>query len=399
MDSKSLGPLESLEHPTLKVPYEVFYQKYRDTQKKIDRDVLSAQNVLTKFEQELASDVGMVNISNIQSLLGETIQTLKAVKKNGDDGIKDEEQAILVCKKRIEHLKEFSSISMPDLEYRRRIRLHRMLVDYFLRCGYYNSAKKLVKESALTDLTNIDLFMVLNEIEQSLASHETTKCLKWCHDNQSKLHKQNSTLEFNLRTQEFIEILRQNNHTDAMTYACKYLSTFEDTHEHEVNQYMALLHRPIDIEISPYKEMFDEKRWQSLMEQFRKEYYNLYQLNLQSPFTVALQIGLSALKTPQCYSEHEDRSPSCPVCQEWFNTLASQLPFGSCEGYVSTLQCSITGILMDDDKNRPMMLPNGQVYGELGLQKLAEQNNGRVLCPKTYEWFPLNAAKRVFVLT
>lgn len=44
--------------------------------------------------------------------------------------------------------------------------------------------------------------------------------------------------------------------------------------------------------------MFDEMRWQRLIEQFRQENYNLYQLSSQSVFTVALQAGLSALKTP-----------------------------------------------------------------------------------------------------
>lgn len=44
--------------------------------------------------------------------------------------------------------------------------------------------------------------------------------------------------------------------------------------------------------------MFDETRWQKLIEQFRLENYKLYQLSSQSVFTVVLQAGLSALKTP-----------------------------------------------------------------------------------------------------
>lgn len=50
--------------------------------------------------------------------------------------------------------------------------------------------------------------------------------------------------------------------------------------------------------ISPYKELMDEGRWQTLIEQFRQENYRLFQLANQSVFTVALQAGLSALKTP-----------------------------------------------------------------------------------------------------
>lgn len=44
--------------------------------------------------------------------------------------------------------------------------------------------------------------------------------------------------------------------------------------------------------------MFEETRWLRLIDQFRQENYNLYQLSSQSVFTVAFQAGLSALKTP-----------------------------------------------------------------------------------------------------
>lgn len=44
--------------------------------------------------------------------------------------------------------------------------------------------------------------------------------------------------------------------------------------------------------------LFDENRWDTLIEEFRHENYRLFQLASQSVFTVALQAGLSALKTP-----------------------------------------------------------------------------------------------------
>ena len=51
-------------------------------------------------------------------------------------------------------------------------------------------------------------------------------------------------------------------------------------------------------ELSPYKELLDGSRWERLIEQFRQDNYRLFQLASQSVFTVALQAGLSALKTP-----------------------------------------------------------------------------------------------------
>ncbi len=52
------------------------------------------------------------------------------------------------------------------------------------------------------------------------------------------------------------------------------------------------------LELSPYKEFLDEKRWDRLIEQFRHEYYRLFHMSNQSVFTVTLEAGLSALKTP-----------------------------------------------------------------------------------------------------
>jgi macrophage erythroblast attacher len=75
-----------------------------------------------------------------------------------------------------------------------------------------------------------------------------------------------------------------------------------------------------------------------------------------------LQAGLSALKTPQCYSGNkEGKNPSCPVCNETLNELATPLPFAHCSQ--SRLVCSISGKALNEH-NQPMMMPNGYVYGE-----------------------------------
>ena len=47
-----------------------------------------------------------------------------------------------------------------------------------------------------------------------------------------------------------------------------------------------------------FQDLLDPGRWLHLVELFRRENYKLYQLNNESVFTVALQAGLSALKTP-----------------------------------------------------------------------------------------------------
>jgi hypothetical protein len=61
-----------------------------------------------------------------------------------------------------------------------------------------------------------DVFLVSREVEKSLSCRETAKCLAWCHDNRSKLRKLHSTMEFNLRIQEFVELVRADRRLDAV---------------------------------------------------------------------------------------------------------------------------------------------------------------------------------------
>lgn len=183
----------------------------------------------------------------------------------------------------------------------KKIRVDRMLVEHFLRSGFYNSAIKLSKAANIEELTNISLFLVAKEVEEALGKKDTSKCLSWCHDNKSKMRKMKSTLEFNVRLQEYIELVKAGNKLEAVRHARKHLAAPGDDPDHlaMVQQAMALLAFPLDTTVAPYADLFREDRWQRLIEQFRAENYRLFQLSSQSVFSVALQAGLSGLKTNQ----------------------------------------------------------------------------------------------------
>ena len=61
-------------------------------------------------------------------------------------------------------------------------------------------------------------------MEESLSRRDTSKCLAWCHDNKSKLRKLKSSLEFNLRLQEFVELVKGGRKGEAVRHARKYLA-------------------------------------------------------------------------------------------------------------------------------------------------------------------------------
>ncbi|XP_044272107.1 E3 ubiquitin-protein transferase MAEA isoform X1 [Tribolium madens] len=395
-----MADLKSLEHPTLKVPYEILNKKFRTAQKSLDREASHVQQAARELETTISG--GNVRARDITSLLGGMVEKLQVLKRKAEESISEELAASNVCKRRLEHLKEretltsAGTISQGAVNQWKRKRLDRMMVEYFLRNGYYNAAITLAEKSDIKDLTNIEIFLTSREVEKSLANHETSKCLIWCHDNKSKLRKLKSNMEFNLRIQEFVELIRSERRMDAIKHARKHFPSFEDEHLDSIQRVMALLAFPVDTEIKPYKALFDETRWDTLIEEFRQENYRLFQLASQSVFTVALQAGLSALKTPQCYSDNgENRNPSCPVCQPCLNQLAESLPFAHCSQ--SRLYCHISGLPLNEN-NLPMMLPNGYIYGEQALEQMAKENNGQIICPKTKEIFPFKKVEKVYVM-
>lgn len=382
--------IKAMEHPTLKVPYEVLNKKYRVSQKVIDREV----NHLNQSLQELKNSS---TLTNVHRALDNVVENLNVVKRKADESMLDEQEAAQVCKRRLDHLKGMFELPYSNVAINvwKKKRLDRLLIDHLLRGGYYESATKLNDQCDLKNLTNIDLFMVSKRVENSLAAGDTSKCLAWCHDNKSKLRKMKSTLEFKLRQQEFIELIKKNKKLEAIIHARKYLSNIDDSQREELEHIMGLLAYPIDTKKEPYRSLLDNSRWQSLVEHFKQENYSLFQLNSVSVFSVVLQAGLSALKTPHCYRKSGLRNPECPLCSPLLNELARQLPYPHCSQ--SKLICSISGQPLNEH-NPPMMLPNGYIYGENSLRLMAAKNNGQIRCPKTQEEFGIDEVEKVYVM-
>lgn len=383
--------LKVQEYPTLKVPYETLNKRFRAAQKNIDRETSHVTMVVAELEKTLSSCPA---VDSVVSLLDGVVEKLSVLKRKAVESIQAEDESAKLCKRRIEHLKEHSSDQPAAASMWKRKRMDRMMVEHLLRCGYYNTAVKLARQSGIEDLVNIEMFLTAKEVEESLERRETATCLAWCHDNKSRLRKMKSCLEFSLRIQEFIELVRQNKRLDAVRHARKHFSQAEGSQLDEVRQVMGMLAFPPDTHISPYKDLLDPARWRMLIQQFRYDNYRLHQLGNSSVFTLTLQAGLSAIKTPQCYKEDgSSKSPDCPVCSRSLNKLAQPLPMAHCAN--SRLVCKISGDVMNEN-NPPMMLPNGYVYGYNSL--LSIRQDDKVVCPRTKEVFHFSQAEKVYIM-
>jgi macrophage erythroblast attacher len=118
-------------------------------------------------------------------------------------------------------------------------------------------------------LVDIDLFSDIKRIEGALARHSCTEALTWCSENKTALRKMKvslfidafshasiahqSTLEFDLRLQEYIELSRAAKCQEAIDYSRKYLVGWQESHLEQIQQATALLAFRPDTSCGRYK--------------------------------------------------------------------------------------------------------------------------------------------------
>jgi len=148
--------IKSLEHPTLKVPYEILNKKFRSAQKVLDREVSHVTSSLCDVDRLLGDVVDRVAITQQLDNIKEQLVQLKS---KGGESIQEETRVAEVTKKRAAHLKAGCVEDQSAVQEKqwRKVRLDRMLVEYFLRQGYYSTAMELASSSGIEDLTNIEV--------------------------------------------------------------------------------------------------------------------------------------------------------------------------------------------------------------------------------------------------
>merc|ERR1712187_143144 len=143
-------------------------------------------------------------------------------------------------------------------------------------------------------------------------------------ENKAALKKSQYNLEFELRLQQYIEMIRTGDKKkllEAMVHAKKYLTPCMETQSTEVSHAAGLLAFPRDTKAEPYRAMYSSTRWTHLAELFVRTHHELLSLPSRPLLHIALSAGLSALKTPSCHSEYtSSRSNSlstttsvCPI--------------------------------------------------------------------------------------
>ncbi|KAK7358004.1 hypothetical protein VNO80_17303 [Phaseolus coccineus] len=356
-----------LEHQFLRVPFEHYKKTLRANHRAVEKEMSAVISGVNEAADLSPDDA----VNHLNSL----VSRLQGLKRKLEEGSRVEHLQAHKCRVRLDHLE---SVDAENISEWSNTRLKRILVDYMLRMSYYDTAVKLAESSNLQDLVDIDVFQEAKKVIDALQNQDVAPALAWCADNKSRLKKSKSKLEFQLRLQEFIELVRAENNLRAITYARKYLAPWAATHMKELQRVTATLAFKKDTECATYKVLFEAKQWDFLVDQFKQEFCKLYGMTLEPLLNIYLQAGLSALKTPYCYED--DCTKEDPLSQEAFRTLALPLPYS--KQHHSKLVCYITKELMDTE-NPPQVLPNGYVYSTKALEEMAKKNNGRIICPRT----------------
>lgn len=405
------------------------------------------QKQTTSLLQKAAKSANTASQAETLKSIDTMIARMEKLKRNLENLHTEEESLHDQSSKRICHLQELYAIpSLADVKYEQwsRTRLDRLVVDYLLRAGYAESATALARAKDIQDLIDLDTFTSCHKIAESICKGETKDALIWLKENRDALKKHLekiaaekaavpsgsasiSNLEFELRFQEYIELLRQVPQREiarfeAAEHARKFLAPHFQMYPDQNRAVAGLLAQDPANPTEPYAEYFSLSRWSQLSQLFVDTHHSLFNLPTRPLLHVALSAGLSALKTPACHSklnptsaaqpeQHARFVPShassfgigtslCPICSIELNELARSVP------YAHHTKSSV--------ENDPLMLPNGRVYGRDRLLELEKKNlrmNPRheddmdvensvektVVDPVTGDYYSWDKLKKVFI--
>lgn len=391
------------DQPLVRLPYELLRKNFRSAHFTTEKDAAFVKNLLR--ETAKGSVNAKTSPDDVVRNLDIMIKRLGSLKDKLSQHADEESHLYRQLDARVAHLGELATMhTVDEVKYETwsRRRLDRLLVDYLLRQGYNDSAKALADERDMNDLVDIDTFVAMSRIRNALENGSVTEALAWCAENKKELRRMQSNLEFMLRCQQFIEMMRARsspttNMNDAIAHARKYIVPFNDAYPLEVKHMAGLLaHRP-DTPLEPYHALYRANRWSELADVFVDAHNRLLNLPPYPLLHTALSSGLSALKTPACHGRQATSSSQpthgasliasvCPICSTELNALARNVPYA---------QHSKSHVESD-----LFLLPNLRVYGKARLEEYAAMSGlppGQVKDLVTSEVYQWEELKKVFV--
>ena len=354
---------QKIEYSFLRAPFEELNAKFRTNKRTLEKEVSFAASHLKTMNNHNSH----LEPNQVKATIKGLSNRLKKLRQSLEETYQDEDDCLNIIETRANYLNETKDYP-KSLAYR-------LITEHYARKNNLEIAQEIGDKTGCRDLVDLNLFRKSKEIIHYLENKDVALALEWCDIHKSKLKKLGSCLEFQLKLQKFLELVKKEDLTAAINYAKCQFYLFPE-HQNLIRKAMMLLavHKN---PFSNYSELLSENRWSELISLFQSEMLKVYNLPTESPLSVFLRSGLTALKTPLCHRT-DCLNDKCPTCQSKFQKLVEHIPYPHFTQ--GSLICRILRVVMDQN-NPPMALPNGQVFSQQGIKKITK--GGKVQCPVT----------------
>ncbi|TIA89893.1 hypothetical protein E3P99_01860 [Wallemia hederae] len=415
MTPQEIDGILILEIYFIRSPFEKLRKAFRNCQKHLEKDLLAISNGINGSLDDAAIDALIKKAQNLKARL----TVLESA----------QQECFNQLQYRCAHIKStlldgYHSNDAQLVENFKHLRLQRWIIDWCLRNNRIDLSKLLTANSNIEQLIDVELFQEIIQIESDLLNNDCNSALAWCSDNKLTLRKLNIQFEFDLRLQQYIELIRQGQVAQAISYLRTHLISHFSTHSKQIQQAVALLAFPETSIVGVYRNLYNKSRWLDLSAKFKNVALRLYGLSTQPMLHVALSVGLPSLKLQSCtiaqstaQNNHDNEfehlyngysflssrneklldnySINCPTCNsDMLGALAQQVPHSHHTN--SSIVCKISGDVVKDGEM--LAFPNGRVYSKSVLRDVADKDpQNLVRCPRDGTVVHYSKLRKVFV--
>mmetsp|Transcript_22811 Transcript_22811/g.57887 ORF Transcript_22811/g.57887 Transcript_22811/m.57887 type:complete len:433 (+) Transcript_22811:172-1470(+) len=424
------GLVPSLDQPLLRVPAERLSVTTVQANRRVEKELAAILD-----ECKLLGEHGAIGAEQAHGQLGELVRRLHGLKRKIEEGRTEQAEHEQRCRARLdylglcesgtvlqgdvlmEHAVEVSALESADLPVQTS-RTARLVCEYLFRAGFNQTAEALVAAAGIAGLVDANMHAQAREIGTALLRGECSTALVWVSEHRARLRRHHSGLEFGLRQQEFIELVRRAERPAAIAYARAHFPAHAKSQMQQIQRAMATTAFPhAETAATAYPALFADSAWAGLQQQFLREHRLLHCASEQPRLLVGLSAGLAALRNPACTASDDDEDDAdadatpptrggadpCPACSSReMRALGARLPYA--HHTRSSLICALTGARMHEN-NPPYALPNGRLVSASALEQLpsslgvSSSELSLVVDPRTGECFRRSEVRKVYILS
>lgn len=256
--------------------------------------------------------------------------------------------------------------------------VNQIIASHFYRQGLFDLGYCLINEAGEPEATEVkSQFLEMHQILEAMEVRNLQPALNWVSANREKLKQNGSNLELKLHRLQYVEILKNGNRDDALSYARAYLAPFASLHLDEIQKLMASLLWAGRLDTSPYAELTSPCHWERLTEEVTQQFCSLMGQSYESPLSVAVSAGIEGLPTLLKLA-----NVMAAKKQEWqaMKQLPVPVELGKEFQFHSIFVCPVSRD-QSSEENPPMLMPCLHVLCKQSIMKLSRSSARTFKCP------------------